>query len=59
MSSLTVSKARKLLGKLAEGTSDGELEEEIKMAELFKTIFFNQLKSNKKSKVIFNKKWID
>lgn len=55
MSSLTILKARKLLGKLAEGTSDEELAKEIEMAELFKTIFFSQLKSSKKSEVIFNK----
>ncbi len=41
---MKVNKARKILGKLAIGISDSELEKEIKSAELLKVLYFNQLR---------------
>lgn len=55
MATLTLNKARKILGKAAEGISDTELEQEIKTAELLKVLYFNQLKK-KQSENTYNKK---
>jgi hypothetical protein len=40
---ITIKQARKILGKLAEDVSDDELKKEIKVAELLKVIYFNNL----------------
>lgn len=47
---LTLIHARKILGKLAENVSDEEISMEIKVAELLKTLYFNNSMSNNKSK---------
>ncbi|MGI5841265.1 MAG: hypothetical protein ACOX6N_03550 [Patescibacteria group bacterium] len=44
MANLTLTKARKILGKLAEGVSDADLEKEMKTAQLLKMLYFNHLK---------------
>ena len=41
MTELTIKRARKILGKLAEGLTDSDLEREIDTAKLLKNIFFN------------------
>lgn len=38
---LTIKQARKILGVLAEGLTDEELEKEIKGAELLKALYMN------------------
>ncbi len=43
---MTIDEARKFLGKAAKNISDEELEKEIKVAELLKTLYFNQLSSH-------------
>lgn len=40
MAELTIKRARKILGKMAESIPDSELEKEIKAAKLLKEIFF-------------------
>ena len=45
--SITIKQARKILGKLSENISDDELEKEIKVAELLKIIYFNNLFNKK------------
>lgn len=42
MFTLTVSQARKILGKDAEGISDTDLEKDIETATFFKDIFFSK-----------------
>jgi len=54
MAKLTLNKARKILGKIADGISDVQLEQEIQSAELLKTLYFNQLK--KKTEKSYNEK---
>ena len=44
MANLTLTKARKILGKLAEGVSDADLEQEMKTAQLLKMLYFSHLK---------------
>jgi hypothetical protein len=55
MAKLTLIKARKILGKIAEGISDAQLEQEIQSAELLKTLYFNQLRKKQVEKS-YNKK---
>lgn len=55
MATLTINKARKILGKAADGISDAELEQEIKTAEVLKVLYFNQLKK-KQLETSYNKK---
>lgn len=55
MANLTLSKAKKILGKLAEGVSDEQLKQEIKSAEILKVLYFNQLKK-KQTENSYNKK---
>lgn len=55
MAKLTLTKARKILGKIADGISDAQLEQEIQSAELLKTLYFNQLRKNQVEKS-YNKK---
>ena len=43
MAKLTLDRARKILGKLAEGISDEQISNDIRAAELLKNIFFDQL----------------
>lgn len=45
---LTVKQARKILGVLAEGLTDEELEKEIKDADLLKALYMNVVTSNNK-----------
>jgi hypothetical protein len=44
MANLTLTKAKKILGKSAEGISDEQLEEEMKAAQLLKMLYFSHLK---------------
>ncbi|NTU47037.1 hypothetical protein HGA88_05410 [Candidatus Roizmanbacteria bacterium] len=44
MANLTLTKARKILGKLAEDVSDADLEQEMKTAQLLKMLYFSHLK---------------
>jgi hypothetical protein len=48
--SLTIAKARKILGQLADGISDEQLEKELEVANLLKTIYFNHNRSRNASK---------
>lgn len=50
MSTLTLKKARKLLGKMADSISDEELKKEIETANLLKEIFFSIRSGNQKTK---------
>ena len=43
MASLTVVQARKILGRLADGVSDEQILSDLRAAELFKNLFFDQL----------------
>lgn len=52
---LTLTHARKILGKLAESVSNEELEREIEMAELLKSLYFNYNSSHKLSNSVYNK----
>lgn len=54
MANLTLSKAKKILGKLAEGVSDDQLAQEIKTAEILKVLYFNQLKKTR-TEIPYNK----
>jgi len=50
---MTIKQARKFLGKLSENVSDDQIEQEIKMAQLLKTIFFSHRKSLKHAKKVY------
>jgi hypothetical protein len=41
MTKLTITRARKILGTLANNVSDEALEQEIKVAEMLKNLFFS------------------
>jgi hypothetical protein len=44
MANLTLTKARTFLGKLAEGVSDADLEQEIKTVQFFKMLYFSHVR---------------
>lgn len=43
MAKLTITQAKKILGKAAEGISDEQLEQDIRAAELLKNLYFQQV----------------
>lgn len=47
---ISVKRARKLLGILAKGIPDEQLEKELLVAEYLMTVFFDDLKSKKSSR---------
>ena len=53
MASLTINKARIILGNLAKNLNDEEIERHIKAAELLKSIYFDR-KTKTNSKLIYN-----
>lgn len=54
---MTLSQARKKLGKLSEGISDEQLQQEIDMASLFKDAFFHFLRTTNALDFLKNDKY--
>jgi len=46
---MTIKQAKKILGSLADNIPDEEIEKEIKVAELLKTLYFNHNSGNNKA----------
>lgn len=54
MAKLTIEKARRILGKLADNVPDEQLEQDIKAAEVIKNLFFQKYITAKKATNIYN-----
>ncbi len=53
---MTIKQARKILGKLAEGISDEDIERDIKVAGVLKSLFFSKYSKNSTLQFIYNNK---
>lgn len=53
---MTINETRKLLGKLAKGISDVEIQKDIKIAVLLKDLFFEITSSKNQSNQLCNNK---
>lgn len=52
---MTIKRARKILGKIADNLTDEEIKRDIQTAEILKSLFFNNYLSQNKSKSAYNK----
>lgn len=55
MPTLTIKRARKILGKAADHINDEEIKKDIDVAELLKGLFFSQYMRRSKTKPSMNK----